>query len=51
MNEDGDPIAALCDAEFSVEVCLDLPKYLTESVVYAQMAVLYPVIVCGVREG
>ena len=42
LNEDGDPIAAMCDAEFSLEVCLDLPKYLAEPVVYAQMAVLYP---------
>lgn len=32
-----------CATQSSRWRCLDLPKYLTEPVVYAQMAVLYPV--------
>ena len=41
-NEDGDPIASLFDSDSTVEISLDIPKYLTDPIIYAQIAVLYP---------
>ena len=42
LNEDGDPIASLFDSDSTVEISLDIPKYLTDQSIYAQIAVLYP---------
>ena len=42
LNEDDDPIVPLMDSDSTLEVCLELPKHISEPYVYAQMAVLYP---------
>ena len=42
LNEDNDPVVPMMDTDSTVEVCLDMPKYISEPYVYAQMAVLYP---------